>query len=130
MKNWQLREEELIEVLPQFLGITFALGFFSYYLHKENLLLIALGVLFLLIIRFRPLLFVGRLLHGTLKSAGRYFTFALLGFLYIVLISPYAFLVRLFVRESRVKFSAEKEKGTSFFERNKTYEKSDFEKVW
>ena len=67
-------------------------------------------------------------LRGT-HFLGRLYLNLFLTVLYFFVLTPVAFLSRLFNREKTAHFKKKKE-GSYFIDRNITYQKGDFEKTW
>lgn len=125
-----MSDTELLRVLPQFLGITFALLLFAFLREDMRFMYVASGILFLLILRVRFLFILGSVLHTILKTLGSSLVTFILGTLYLTVITLYAFLFRMLNKDIVQKFSYTMPSRTSFVQQERAFTKEDFEKLW
>lgn len=118
------------KVLPQFLGISFALVFLSIWHDNQVFLFIVLSILFLLIIRAKILVTLGIMLHEIIKFLGQSITVFVLGFVYIFLITPYGFIFRFFQKDIHLKFNFKNTDNTFFIDSTTKYTRDYFERPW
>lgn len=125
-----MQKDELVEVLPQLLGIIFALVLLGTFTSHSFLLYGALLLLLSLILRLRFLLTLARVLHSIISQSARLLTYALLVFSYICIITPYALVYRIFNRKATAKFTLPSPDGTFYIDSTHTYNKEYFEHPW
>lgn len=125
-----MSDTEFLKVLPQFLGISFALLIFAILKEDMRFIYIATGILFLLILRVHFLFILGSVLHTILKTLGSSLVTFILGTLYLTVITLYAFLFRVLNKDIVHKFSYTVPSRTSFVHQERAFTKEDFEKLW
>ncbi len=126
----RMTDSEFLKVIPQFLGITLACGFFGTLHANKSLLAIGAGVLILLIVRIRFLYTLGTLIHDSLALIGRSITSFILGALYLTVISAYAIVYRARNRALLRKFTFSRSEKSTYEDGIGVYEKKSFEKLW
>jgi len=126
----QMTDRELLEILPQFFGILFALILIGSLTEHTFLYYVALAVLFGLIFKLRLLLLAGRFLRDVLHFIGQAITYTALGAIYVFFVIPYALFFRLVEKKTVTIFFPEATTRTSFVETKNTYNKEYFERPW
>ncbi len=126
----RMSDTELLLVLPQLLGISFAMVLLGILYTNEKCIYAALAVLFLLILRSHVLYILGTTLHTTIRSLGTLLVTSVLGTLYLTIITGYAYIFRLLSRDIVQKFSHDQNIKSSFIQVNQQTAREDFEKLW
>ncbi len=124
-----LEKENTIQAYKNLIIITLGLYIIGYWLALPYYEIVCLGILVLGVISTKLTTFISFLWMKLAEGLGYVNSKILLTVIYVVVLCPLAFLVRL-LGKRQLKFQLNPSEESWFVDRNKTYQKEDLENMW